>query len=180
MATVSQLWKSIDEKRRRSATGQYFLPSSDLRALFTKIRIESAVAELECAEHERIGLAAKIFEQGLTTFAILIWMKREVAIIDFRNHDALDASLPLHEDRAVQIACDFGKALAVEVQWQFLPYTLKHDMCDHHRIIDNNNTILPFLRQEPLIEGGFGEISKVTVLSSQQEFFPEQVMAPYT
>lgn len=102
-------------------------------------------------------------------------MKREVAIIDFRNHDALDASLPLHEDRAAEIAPDFGRGLAREIQWQFLPYVFRSDMCDHHRVIDNDNVILPFLKQEPLMEGGFSDVYKVTVLSSQQEFFSKEV-----
>jgi hypothetical protein len=179
MAATTRLWKGISEKRRRSADGKHFVSTSELRALCERELIYDSIAELNCADHERIGLAAKVFEHGIITFAILIWMKREHSIIEFRNHDALDASLPLHEDRAVKIAPEFGTVLAREIQWQFLPYTFRNDMCDYHRVIDNRNIIFPFLNEEPLTEGGFGEISKVTLQSCQQELLDCEVWVPY-
>ncbi|OCK78363.1 kinase-like protein [Lepidopterella palustris CBS 459.81] len=172
MGITGRLWQKIAAKREKSATGQYFLPTTELRAILTREEINISVAELDCADHERIGLAEKIYQDGLIIFAILTWMKHEAAIVNFRNHDALDASLPLHEERAVEIVPEFGRVLATEIQWQFLPYTFTRDMCDYHRILDHSEVILPFIKEEPLAEGGFGQVYKMTVLSSQQQFFP--------
>lgn len=175
MATISRLRTEISNKRRRSTTGQHFLPCSDLRTILTAEQIRNAVAELSCPDHERIGLATKISNEGVRLFAILIWMKEENAIVDFRDHDALDSRLPLREERAKEIAPEFGKALSEEIQWQFLPYKFKNDMQDHHTIIDDTRRILPFLEEERLEGGAFGDISKMTVLSTQQEFYPNEV-----
>lgn len=68
MATISCLWTEIANKRRRSTTRQRFLPYLDLRAVLTTEQIRRAVAELSCAEHERIGLATKISNEGGHTF----------------------------------------------------------------------------------------------------------------
>lgn len=177
MTTISRLWTEISNKRRVSTTGQYFLPYSELRAIFTREAIKNAVAELSCAEAERIGLVTKISNEGVRLFAILLWMGRENAILDFRDHGALDARLPLPEGKAKEIAPDFGEALSGEFQWQFLPYTFTQDMRNHHTIIEAG-MILPFLEEECWAEGAFGKISRMTLLSTQQEFYPDQVKIP--
>ena len=51
-------------------------------------------------------------------------------------------------------------------------------MHDHHTIIDEIRIILPFLKELRLTEGGFGEVSRMTLLSTQQGFYPNEVGSP--
>jgi hypothetical protein len=174
MATIARLWKSVEGSRIQATTGRHFLPQAELRKIFTLDAIADSVNELSIAREDRIGLASKIFDQGTTIFAILIWMRREYAIVQFRQHRALDTSLPLDVERACDIVPDFGQTLAGEVQWEFLPYRFQKDMCDYHIMI-RNQEILPFVEEKHLTSGGFGDVFKMKVVSSQQEFFPTAV-----
>ena len=174
MATIARLWKSIEDSRIQATTGQYILPQTEVWKMFTLDVIADSVNELSIAKVERIGLASKIFEQGTTIFAMLVWMRREYAIVQFRQHHALDSSFPVDVERASAIVPDFGRTLASEVQWEFLPYTFQKDMCDCHVTIRDQN-ILPFVEEQHLTSGGFGDIFKMKVASSQQEFFPTLV-----
>lgn len=174
MATIARLWKSIEVSRVQATTNRYFLPQARLREIFTYNAIVDFVKELSITNEDRIGLVLKIFDQGTTIFAILIWMRRESAIVHFREHDALDGSLPLGAERACEIIPDFGRTLADEVQWEFLPYVFRKDMCEGH-VMMHSRRILPFVEEEHLISGGFSDIFKLKLVASQQEFFPTTV-----
>jgi len=173
-----ELYSQIERGRVRVVSGKYFIQQSRVREIFTPENIELAVAELICDAHERVGLAKKIQQEGTIVFAILVWMRKADFIVSFRNHECLDSKLPLHEARAQEIAEDFGLSFAREYQWQFLPYVFKEDMCDYHRQIDDVGMIFPFIGQvEHIAEGGFGQISRLTIPASLQEFFPNAVRA---
>lgn len=169
MVTISSLWKAIDGKRQKSTMGGYFITNADQKAIFTRPAIESLVDELEFLPEQRFGLVKTLYESGITILAILVWMKETKSIIDFRKHSELDSRLPLDEKRAIRIAPTFGSSLAREVQWQFIPYFFKKDMCETHILIEEAN-ILPFVKEEHLGEGAFGAVYKMTLPSSQHEF----------
>jgi hypothetical protein len=174
MATILRLWKRIEGFRIQSTTNRHFLPRAKLLEIFTLDAIVDAVNELSITKEDRIGLVSKIFDQGTTLFAILVWMKRENEIVSFRQHGALDASLPMGLARACEIVPEFGQTLAREVQWEFLPYMFQKDMCDYH-VLMRSEEILPFVEEEHFTSGGFGDIFKVKVVGSQQEFFSATV-----
>jgi hypothetical protein len=173
--TINWLRGQIEQHRTKAVTGQYFITKSEVRAIFKRPEIDLAVGELRCDTQDRVGLATKISAEGTITFAILIWMGREDLIALFRNHEALDSSLPLPETRAQKIAPEIGVSFSREYQWQFLPYVFKHDMCDYHRNIDDD-MLFPFIGEvEHVATGGYGEVSRVEILAPLQEFFPSQV-----
>ncbi len=173
---IEGLYSQIESHRVRSVSGKFFIQQSKVREIFTPV-IARAVDELICDAHERVGLAKKIKQEGTTTFAILVWMRRADSIVRFRNHECLDDKLPLHEERACEIAPEFGLSFAREYQWQFLPYFFKRDMCDYHREINEVGMIFPFVKVEHIAEGGFGEVSKLMISTSLQEFFHSTVRA---
>ena len=168
--TLDRLYSLIENSRERSISGKYFIRPSKVSEIFEPARINSAVAELSCDAHERIGLANKIQREGILVFAILVWMRRGDHIVKFRNHDCLDVKLPISEARARVIVPEFGLSFAQEYQWQFLPYFFRHDMSDHHCQIDDLGMILPFIEETDPIDGGYGQISKVAIPTSLQEF----------
>jgi hypothetical protein len=173
--TLRSLWTQIENNRLRSTSGQYFVPRSSLSTIFTPSAIEKAVAELKCEPEEHIGLAKAVQDEGIVTFAILVWIHQEDAIIMFRAHGALDDRLPLSEEPARLISPDFGATFAREAQWQFLPYIFRRNMANQHLEIEAER-ILPFVRElEPQVVGGFGTVFKEEIYPSLQEFYPEKV-----
>ncbi|OCK76317.1 kinase-like protein [Lepidopterella palustris CBS 459.81] len=170
--TINGLYSQIEHTRVRSVSGKYFIRPSKVRDIFTPAKIELAVTELICDAYERVGLAKKIQQEGTLVFAILVWMRWADYIVIFRNHDCLDNKLPIPEARAQEIAPEFGLSFAQEYQWQFLPYVFRQDMSDHHCQIDDLGMIFPFVGEpEHIADGGYGEVSKLTILTSLQEFF---------
>ncbi|KAL2038546.1 hypothetical protein N7G274_008593 [Stereocaulon virgatum] len=169
---IRSLKRQIESKMILSESGRYFLPASYLSLIFTLNEVEKAVAELDCAAHDRLGLAKKIYDEGIRTFAILVKNGEEDSIIAFREHDVLDARLPLDEALATRILNQLGTAFAREYQWQFLPYKFRRHMRDHHVHISDREWILPFIGEyEVVASGGFGDVFKMQVFPSQQEFF---------
>jgi hypothetical protein len=175
-ASIEGLYEEITRNRVRSESGRYFIQPSKVRGIFTLAKIDHVVAEHIRDAHERVGLAEKIWKEGTILFAILVWMKEADSIVRFRNHECLDDKLPVDEARALEIVPTFGRAFAREYQWQFLPYLFKRDMCNYHRRIDQVGVIFPFVGNvEPVAEGGFGTVSKLTIPTSLQEFFYSEV-----
>jgi hypothetical protein len=101
-------------------------------------------------------------------------MRREDDIVKFRNHDALDYRLPLARNVAQDIMGDYGVSFADRYQWDLLPRIFPKNMWEHHWEY-RSEEVLPFVESKYIAEGGFGEIHKVKILTSQQNFFPEEV-----
>lgn len=174
--TIQFLKQQIESKMVQSECGRYFLPESYLSIVFSFKDIEKAVSELGCAVHDRLGLAKKIYEEGTRVFAILIKNGQEDSIVAFREHDLLDARLPLSEAVVTRISNQFGTAFAREQQWQFLPYKFRRHMRDYHRHISDSEWILPFVGENEIVgSGGFGDVFKVNISSSQQDFVVNEV-----
>ncbi|EUC47623.1 hypothetical protein COCMIDRAFT_3418 [Bipolaris oryzae ATCC 44560] len=169
---LETLYQEIEKNRSRSVSGTYFICAEKIRSIFSLDKVELAIQELDCDPHERIGLANKIHQEGIVVFAILVWMRRSGNIVKFREHDCLDTQLPIPETRAQQIVPEFGLSFAREIQWQFLPYVFKKDMCDYHRYIHEANVIFPFVGEaEKIGQGGFGEVTRIQIPTNLQELF---------
>jgi hypothetical protein len=173
--TLQSIWKQIENNRVKSTSGRYFVPPSNLTAIFTPLAISKALAELECEPEDRISLAQAIQPDGIVTFAILVWMRVEDAIVEFRRHRCLDSSLPLDETTAKKIAPSFGTLFCNEVQWEFRPYFFHRN----EDVVIRPAEILPFIQkvgQQKL--GGFGAVDQLVVHPSLQDFYPHKVTGP--
>ena len=167
--TIKALRSQIEDNRVKSVSGQWFIPQSKVREIFSYDKIDLSVAELTTSVHDRLRLAESIQQGGTITFAILVWMREEDSIVSFRNHECLDNQLPLNETRAQEISPEFGLTFAREYQWQFQPYYFTEGMYNHHRVI-TDGIIFPFVGEEHIAEGGFGKISELSIPDSMQEF----------
>lgn len=167
--TIEGLYAQLQNAKEKATCGRYFIRPSRVESIFTTVAIESAVSEISCDANDRINLASKIANEGKFVFATLINMRMEDHVVAFRNHDCL--RLPLHKSQAQRIGPNIGLAFAQEHQWQFIPYRFKRDMSDHHYEINETAKILPFLHEESRGDGGHGEVFKVELPASLQEFF---------
>ncbi|RYP38834.1 hypothetical protein DL768_010752 [Monosporascus sp. mg162] len=135
-------------------------------------QMQESVPELQCDPDERIGLAESIYREGKKTFAILILLVEEDYIVKFRQRSFLDDRLPLSNHDAQDVASDVGIRFANQ-QWELLSETFRAKMWESHHEFGMER-ILPFVgKPEQVGEGGFGEVVKVKILSSQQEFYPQ-------
>ena len=173
--------RQIESKMVQSESLHPFFPELYLSIIFTLDDIRQAVDELLCPIIEKTGLAQTIYEKGTRTFAILIKNGEEDLITEFRKHEVLDAQLPLSVALAQQIAGDFGISFAQDLQRQFLPYKFLQDMRDYHRHINESDKVLPFVgKPEVIARGGFGDIFRVSIFQSQQEFVIDKVISHIT
>ncbi|KAL8794049.1 MAG: hypothetical protein Q9195_003349 [Heterodermia aff. obscurata] len=166
---IEALRAQIRNVRCRSMDGRLFAAESSIRRIFDAQAIKQAVAELKCHPEDRIGLAEAILHKGVITFAILVWMNREDAIVDFRRWEYLE-STRLSENAATLFAPSFGVDFVREYSWQFHPHFFH--LGDDIEI--DERKILPFLRDVGQVdEGGFGIVSRIEVHPLLQNFYPE-------
>jgi hypothetical protein len=166
-----EIWGQIQTKRKRSTDGRYYITEKDVRVVLTSEAVDNAVRELSLSEVDHVEICAKIKVEGMKTFAILLWMRRESAVVDFIENGALDSSLPLAQVRAEAIAPSFGKHFSQEIQWQFLPRFFSSSLRSYFARIQAEE-ILPFLSEVKLGEGGLGEVFLTGIDSSQQDMLP--------
>ncbi|KAI1212575.1 nacht domain-containing protein [Annulohypoxylon truncatum] len=101
---------------------------------------------------------------------MLIYNNCQDFIVDFRKHGALDSQLPLREDDAMKIMKrPIARRIAREFQWGFCPYTFPENMSACHCNIEQN-MILPFIDAKHIGSGAFGDVDKMTISPSQQNF----------
>ncbi len=169
---IKSLWKQIENNRIQAVGGRHFVPRSALIAIFTPPAITKAVAELTCELEDRIGLPEAIRNGGIITFAILVWMHREEAIVEFRRRGLFDSRGPLDESTALSVAPEFGRTFSKEAQWEFRPYILRRG----EDVEIDPLEILPYVQ---LIAehkgGGYGAVAELTVHPSHQDFYPDKV-----
>ena len=117
--------------------------------------------------HETVGV---IMKDGYKVFAILVVIRKVQCISKFIEHDqfqdpgtnGLDSRLPFSENT---IESFLGITRFFEVQWEFVvPIFFPRSI---HRSL-HADTVLPYIQEEELSEGGFGVIYKVTLHSSHQ------------
>lgn len=168
---IEALRRQIRNVRCESIEKRPFVPAALLQSFFTPHAIKEAVSELDCQPEDRIGLGNAICSDGITTFAVLIWMGREDAIVDFRRWQYLN-SIRLSEETAIRIAPSFGVDFVREVAWQFRPHFFRLG----ENVEMDEREILPFLRETGVAnEGGFGLVSKVEIHPLLQNFCPGSV-----
>ncbi|KAH7198914.1 kinase-like domain-containing protein [Fusarium flagelliforme] len=169
---ISLLRRDLDRAMIASDSGLHFIPTASLEPIFNMRSIEDALLELDCQPDDRIGLTDEIYDKGKLTFAILILMREEERIILFRQHGCLDSRLPLSKVDVERIDADIALSFADQYQWRVLPRYLPQNMWEHHQVY-RDQEIMPFVGDpEYVTEGGFGEIHKIKVITSQQAFFP--------
>ncbi|ETS80391.1 hypothetical protein PFICI_07920 [Pestalotiopsis fici W106-1] len=174
---IDALCSQIRNSLVKSTSGQSFLPNDKLHEIFSFTTIQRAVENLNCKIDDRISLSSTIHNEGKRVFAMLIYSRCPDQIVEFRKHRFLDSRLPLSEVDAERIVGKHvGYLLFDTFQWIFCPYEFSKTMCEHHHEIQKG-VILPFISVEPVGNGAFGEVKKVNILASQQDFMDAKAIA---
>lgn len=164
--------------RQESASGHYFINYHDLQNVVSQELVEDSLESFYQPEHQRATAVREVLEKGLRVFSILIWIQQEDLLAHFFEHDELDDRLPMEESQVRRVNEHISERFWNEVQWEHLPHTFKRT--EHHTFLYDRR-ILPFIKEVKLSEGGFGEIYKSTIASSQQSLLSSKVLlqAPF-
>lgn len=161
--------------RQRNSDHRYYVDRHSLATLCTPEVIEDAVRDCPFPPYERNQIRDRIIVNGMVTFCILVYTRKESFMTNFLECDvynALDYRLPLDETSLQGIAEEAASEF-FEAQWQFLPVILRKN---RHMQIDDE-CILPFDSDEhdENHDGSFGAIHTVIIRSSMQKLIDTQV-----
>ena len=147
------------------------MPDGRLESILTDTAVESCVRACglegpwadDCIQAVKAG--------GRKILMILIWLRRVELLRKFVGQGrAEDAQLPFEETQLGKILDGDVEAAQkfYDLQWSAIPALFAQDFT--HRTY-HQKTILPFLgKEESLGEGGFGQVSIVTLAGSQHQF----------
>lgn len=174
-SSLDVLRDGISALRQRASDWRYYVDRDCLATLCTTRVIEDAVRDCPFPPHERSRIRDRILANGIVTFCILVYTRKEHFMTNFLECDlynALDQRLPLDKGSLKGIAKEAANDF-FEAQWHFLPVILERNR--HMQIEDE--CILPFDRDEHDEErdGSFGAIHTVIIRSSMQKLIDTQV-----
>lgn len=171
---MQSLRHSIEGLSRRVAgDSKCFVPRYRLLKLLSRETIRNALETCEAIPAERVeSIADQIFKNARRTFAILVVLEGEHAgeILHFVQHDnfqssPIDHRLPFDKAELARIIPNCSEGF-YNKQWEFsAPVFLKNI---EHRSL-NESTILPFLVDEKLGAGGFGQVFSITLHKEHQD-----------
>ena len=178
---MSDLRVELEDHEIENYERKRFIPLDALKELLPKSRVAALIRALsekgEVEVWQQPELIDIIVDNGLRVFATLLFFSRPGLIQKFKEtdhfaHSQLDSRLPLSKDSLGHILGDEKLSSRFHKhQWRFLAPFFRADQS--HRVLPDH-VILPFTRCEPLGEGGFGEIDKMTMDASYQDLVPER------
>ncbi|KAF4636460.1 hypothetical protein G7Y89_g1619 [Cudoniella acicularis] len=129
-----------------------------IEVLLQEKEVKEAISSRGFESVQNQELVATILRGGKKAFAILVVMRKEASIAQFveqhqPDYTGLDAKLPFSRDWLYIILGDFEASEFADLQWCFIAPVFGRS--EGHRIFDDR-TILPFIKEEPYGEGGFG------------------------
>ena len=145
---------------------KWFIPFNELKRLFTRDKVYELLRQHDIEFYLIDDIVDQVLAGGLKTFAVLGAVQAIGSITRFVKEDqsSLDARLPL-KDTDVSLYFsnpDKGKRF-LRRQWTFLAPVFSENRS--YREFDDR-FILPFLHKNPIAQGGFGKIYRITVDAS--------------
>jgi hypothetical protein len=166
---MEELQAVLRDLRKESASiarGGCFFPTFALAKALTPSRVLKVVADNErVKEHEMDFLVSLILERIPKIFSILLYDGNQDSFLDFLHRQEFDSRLPITDEKSLQHLKAAIREKFMERQWEFIPVLLKKD--ELHRNL-RDREILPYLKDEYLGSGGFGQVYKVIVCRSHQ------------
>lgn len=160
--------------RIKNVEGKYFIPNKALEDVLSADKIRTCILCSSIEEIRRTDVLRVIESGGKRVFAILLLLGKESLMDNFVQNDHmlqgtnLDSKLPLHLETLETVLLDERVASEFcQRQWELLPPFFQEDR--NHRTFESE-TVLPFIEQEELAQGGFGEVFKVTLDANQHAF----------
>lgn len=160
--------------RRQSSShlggGRYFVDPVALSDILTENEVKRIVSGIpKIREDERGLFVSLIRESSLNILAILLYGGHEEHIPDFLYRRAHNSRLPFSRDGLNFLPPAVAAAFS-ERQWELIPFELKRGAL--HLELEFNH-ILPFLEDEKVASGGFGEVFKVKLYAKDRSFLED-------
>lgn len=157
------------ESLSRASRG-WFFPRDPLLSILTWPRVLEAVSRSQRVRvDERKLIVSLIFDKLPIIFSILLYDENEENFLNFLYRQEYDSRLPLTEDDLRFLEPSVARKFC-ERQWEFIsPLLIKHKL--HWELKDRE--ILPFLRDEYIDEGCFGQVFVVSLCPGHQRLVDE-------
>lgn len=171
---MDSLVQSLLEARVKNIDSRHFIPDDALERILSSEAIHHFIQNTAVEVYHRREIIDAIANGGKHLFAVLALMGEESSLLNFIERDQmvktydLDSRLPLTlEDLRKILPTGTAASLFYEKQWELLAPFFREDKS--HRVFDED-TVFPFIGCEGIAEGGFGEISKVTLNEAHHGF----------
>lgn len=164
------LQRQLERIRINNAAYKKFVPEKELHKLIGREIILKIVEEIS-QPHQVQELVDFILKGGQKVFGILVLISHVTYIKHFVRSDQLqmrpiDDLLPFKRSRLQEILDDdYASTLFFERQWEFSIPVFSGRIIP--RILEGQ-TILPYLIDAPLTDGGFGSVYKIKIHPSHQ------------
>jgi hypothetical protein len=170
--TLDKFVADINSLRRMSASEEFYVLKHGLRQILERKTVVHILKESAIPDWRVAKLATSVCDNGVLVFAILSWIQKPEAVVDFVDKHELDDRLPFRVNDLPNISPDIPQFF--DVQWAFLPVFLRKGDFRKFR----HKEIIPFKSElgEPDLDGSSGAISKVTIEPSLHDFVEEQVI----
>jgi hypothetical protein len=175
---MSNLKSQIKNIRLENTSFRHFVPELLFYALMQEDAIRSALADVLIDSFQQDELAQRIFQHGRKIFGILVLVKKASSVSKFVEANLLeDAKLPFKKEELTQeVKLSLDEAEKFEKkQWELLAPVFYRGTLNRRF---QERTILPFMQDESIGKGAFGNVYKTVLHESHQElmqFFPQKV-----
>lgn len=170
MATLRDQLYNIREQSFCRGERRNFYPTPAVERLLTSQEMSNAVSCIPFVREDQVDLYVSLIkENSLKIFAILLLNGDQRHILQFLYRREQDGRIPYDENDLRFLPPAVAGQFA-ERQWEFDPVLLvKHEI---HREIKEKE-VLPFLAEEYLDSGCFGQVYKVKLYRGHQRLVPE-------
>lgn len=162
----------IVELQTRNAESAAFIPAGELETLLTENVVRSILNASSIEIWNREEVFRVVISGARRIFTMLVLQRKVHLFIKFIRQDqlytgALDAKLPIQESLLESLLGKAAGKLFWTNQWMFIAPIFRYDLS--HRKLDDP-VILPFIgSSEPIGEGAFGVVTKVTLHKQHQD-----------
>jgi hypothetical protein len=170
--TMADICAELDDLEVKNFEGNYFIPLLKLEKLLTRKKVVGLLKEHGIEFHQEAQVADAVFQNGLRLFATLASIRSIRFITKFLEKDqvphiGLDSKFPWTESSLLPILEDSKRCGSfLKKQWRFLAPVFRQDQ--YQRVLDDS-TILPFLSQTLITDGGFSKVLRITVDGSHHQ-----------
>jgi hypothetical protein len=161
---MEDIRSSVRRLRSRNSDGHYFIPIPSYLEYMSRDVVTEALTESETDPWKLDEIICVAMEGGRQLLGILImirWVKSFVTFVEQHQGDSktLDAQLPFTKERLFFLDSNIAGEF-FENQWIFVSPIFSVRLT--HRYF-HDETILPFMENSALDEGGFGRVFLVKI-----------------
>lgn len=163
--------------KHQNANGKHFVPHPALHDLMSTAVVRDALQGSKIERYLIDQTTAAVINGAIKIFAILTLIHRVELILKFIQGDGfsgsrLDHKLPFELDKLRAILSDSTASIEFyEHQWEFTAPVFNGSLLP--RVLQKE-VIMPYLKEDHIGQGGFGDVYEVEIESSHQVFNGDQ------